>query len=126
MSQSKRNERRPDVSHFTRLRNHERAHTLRADHTDAEALLWNRLRDRRLAGVKFRRQHPIGPYVVDFCCIERHLVVEVDGGQHADAESGDEKRSAYLASFGLKVLRFWNSDVLANIEGVLAQIAEHL
>jgi len=126
MSQSKRDERRPSVSHFTRLRNRERAHALRADHTEAEALLWNRLRDRCLAGAKFRRQHPTGPYIVDFCCVERRLIVEVDGGQHSEADNGDEKRSAYLASFGFKVLRFWNTDVLSDIEGVLGQIPEYL
>lgn len=127
MSQSKQDrQKRPSVSEFTRLRNSGRAHTLRADQTDAEALLWNRLRDRRLAGAKFRRQHPAGPYIVDFCCVERRLIVEVDGGQHSEAGSGDEKRSAYLASFGFKVLRFWNSDVLSNIEEVLGQIEEYL
>jgi len=127
MSQSKQGrEKRPSVSEFTRLRNSERAHTLRVDQTDAEAQLWNRLRDRRLAGAKFRRQYPTGPYIVDFCCAERRLIVEVDGGQHSEADSGDERRSAYLASFGFKVLRFWNTDVLSNIESVLGQIAEYL
>ena len=127
MSQSKRGRgERPSVSEFTRLRNSERAHTLRVDQTEAEARLWNRLRDRRLAGAKFRRQHPTGPYIVDFCCVERRLIVEVDGGQHSEADSGDEGRSAYLASFGFKVLRFWNTDVLSNIEGVLGQIEEYL
>jgi very-short-patch-repair endonuclease len=127
MSQSKRGrEKRPSVSDFTRLRNSERAHTLRVDQTEAEARLWNRLRDRRLAGAKFRRQHPTGPYIVDFCCVERRLIVEVDGGQHSEADSGDERRSAYLASFCFKVLRFWNTDVLSNIEGVLGQIEEYL
>ena len=127
MSQSKQGrEKRPSVSEFTRLRNSERAHTLRVDQTDAEARLWNRLRDRRLAGAKFCRQYPTGPYIVDFCCVERRLIVEVDGGQHSEADSGDERRSAYLASFGFKVLRFWNTDVLSNIESVLGQIAEYL
>ncbi len=127
MSQSNRSrEKRPSVSEFTRLRNSERAHTLRVDRTDAEARLWNRLRDRRLAGAKFRRQHPTGPYIVDFCCVERRLIVEVDGGQHSEAYSGDEKRSAYLASFGFKVLRFWNTEVLGNIEEVLGQIEKYL
>ena len=127
MSQSKRgSERRSNISHLTRLRNRERAHALRVDQTDAEARLWNRLRDRRLAGAKFRRQHPAGPYIVDFCCVERRLIVEVDGGQHAEADSGEDRRSAYLASFGFKVLRFWNTDVLSDIERVLGQIAEYL
>jgi len=96
------------------------------DQTDAEARLWDRLRDRRLAGAKFRRQHPAGPYIVDFCCVEWRLVVEVDGGQHAQADSGDDGRSAYLASAGFNVLRFWNSDVLTDIESVLGRIAEYL
>ncbi len=127
MSQSNQGrEKRPSVSDFTRLRNSGRAHALRAGRTDAEERLWNRLRDRRLAGAKFRRQHPTGPYIVDFCCVERRLIVEVDGGQHSEAGSGDEGRSAYLASFGFKVLRFWNSDVLSNIDGVLGRIAEYL
>jgi len=100
------------------------ARTLRHQATDAERLLWSRLRDQRLAGYKFRRQHPIGPYVVDFACVERHLVVEVDGGQHAlDSERArDEERTRRIEAEGFRVLRFWNNEVLTNLEGVLEAI----
>ncbi|MGD0073917.1 MAG: endonuclease domain-containing protein [Candidatus Binataceae bacterium] len=68
----------------------------------------------------------MGRYIVDFCCVERRLIVEVDGGQHAEANNGDEQRSAYLTSLGFNVLRFWNNDVLSDIEGVLSRITEYL
>jgi len=87
--------------------------------------LWFSVRDRRLAGFKFVRQKLIGPYVVDFLCRDRNLIVEVDGGQHAESES-DQVRAAYLASEGYRVLRFWNSDVLGNIDGVLQEILASL
>ena len=87
--------------------------------------LWFSVRDRRLAGFKFVRQKSIGPYVVDFLCRDRHLIVEVDGGQHAESES-DQVRDAYLASEGYRVLRFWNSDVLGNIDGVPQNILASL
>ncbi len=79
-------------------------------------------------GVKFRRQYPIGPYVADFCCVERQLIVELDGGQHAEpAQQGaDQRRSAVLAASGYRVLRFWDSEVLTNIEGVLEEILRQL
>jgi very-short-patch-repair endonuclease len=89
--------------------------------TIAERRLWYRLRDRRLAGWKFRRQVPIGPWVVDFLCKEKSVVVEVDGGQH-NASERDRRRDAALARQGYRVLRFWNSDVLRNPEGVLTVI----
>jgi very-short-patch-repair endonuclease len=87
--------------------------------------LWFAVRDRRLAGFKFIRQKSIGPYVVDFVCRDRNLVVEVDGGQHAESES-DQIRDAYLTSEGYRVLRFWNSDVLGNLDGVLQTILASL
>jgi very-short-patch-repair endonuclease len=98
---------------------------LRRNSTDAETKLWFAVRDRRLAGFKLVRQKSIGPHVADFLCRERNLVVEVDGGQHAESES-DQVRDAYLASEGYRVLRFWNSDVLANLNGVLQTILASL
>jgi very-short-patch-repair endonuclease len=98
---------------------------LRRNSTDAEMKLWFAVRDRRLAGFKFVRQNSIGPYVVDFLCRDHNLVVEVDGGQHAESES-DKMRDAYLASEGYRIMRFWNSDVLGNIDGVLQTILASL
>jgi very-short-patch-repair endonuclease len=85
--------------------------------TDAESLIWHRIRNRQL-GHKFRRQAPIGIYTVDFLCIELKLVIEIDGGQHAENQK-DEIRTEFLNGLGYKVIRFWNNDVLENIEGVL-------
>jgi very-short-patch-repair endonuclease/succinate dehydrogenase flavin-adding protein (antitoxin of CptAB toxin-antitoxin module) len=97
---------------------------LRASMTDAEARLWFLLRDRRLQGFKFRRQMPIGPYVADFVCLQTRLIVELDGGQHADQAEKDRRRDEWLRKHGFRVLRFWNNDVLANAEGVLQAIME--
>lgn len=102
------------------------ARRLRRTMTDAELKLWMRLRDRQLDGAKFRRQHPLGPYVLDFFCESERLVIEVDGGQHADCAAKDEKRSAWLIAKGCRVLRFWNHDVLNNIDGVLETIQRAL
>ena len=99
------------------------ARGLRRDQTDAERTLWLRLRDRRLNGLKFRRQTPIKSYVVDFCCESARLIVELDGGQHAERSEEDAKRTADLEAYGFLVLRFWNNDVLSNLDGVLATIA---
>ena len=85
--------------------------------TDAEHRLWAALRDRRLQGYKFRRQHPIGRFIVDFVCIEHRLVIEADGGQHAD-NVADERRTERIERQGWRVLRFWNNEILANTEGV--------
>ncbi|HEX5509886.1 MAG TPA: DUF559 domain-containing protein [Pseudolabrys sp.] len=98
------------------------ARRLRRDQTDAERMLWLRLRDRRLNGLKFRRQMPVKSYVVDFCCESARLIVELDGGQHAE-RAEDEKRTTELEAFGFLVLRFWNNDVLNNLDGVLEVIA---
>jgi very-short-patch-repair endonuclease len=98
-----------------------RSRRLRSDQTDAEAKLWRHLRSRQLAGCKFVRQEPIGPYICDFVCRERRLVIEVDGSQHADS-AADKARDAWLASRHYQVLRFWNNDVLTNIDGVLTVI----
>lgn len=85
--------------------------------TDAERLPWRHLRQRQVAGQKFRRQHPMGNYIVDFACLEASLIVEVDGGQHADRQEYDRERTAWLEGRGFRVLRFWNNEVLTNIEG---------
>jgi very-short-patch-repair endonuclease len=99
------------------------ARRLRRDQTDAERKLWFRLRDRRLNGLKFRRQVPIDRYVVDFCCESAHLIVELDGGQHAERSAEDAARTAPLEARGYLVLRFWNNEVLQNMDGVLEVIA---
>jgi very-short-patch-repair endonuclease len=103
-----------------------RARRLRENQTDVESKLWSRLRGRQLRGGKFRRQHPIGPFIVDFCCIERGLVVELDGGQHAERNVAGERRTRLLERFGYRVLRFWDNDVLTNLDGVLERISEVL
>lgn len=102
------------------------ARKLRRDQTDAERTLWFRLRDRRLVGLKFRRQMPIDRYVVDFCCEAAHLVIEVDGGQHAQNAALDLKRTRALEAMGYLVLRFWNNDVLQNTDGVVETILSTL
>jgi very-short-patch-repair endonuclease len=98
------------------------ARQLRADSTDAERRLWYHLRARRTVGAKFRRQHPIGPYVVDFVCVESLLIVEVDGGQHQERAAYDHRRDRTLRLRGFLVLRFWDNDVLLRTEEVLEQI----
>ena len=102
-----------------------RAKQLRGEPTDAESRLWSKLRAGRLAGAKFRRQQPIGRFVVDFVCQDRRLIVEADGGQHADNEA-DKRRTAYLESKGYRLLRFWNNDILADTDAVLLAILEAL
>jgi len=104
----------------------QRGRALRDAQTDAEATLWRVLRNRQVEGFKFRRQHAIGPYIADFVCLEVALVLELDGGQHADAAIEDAKRTAYLQAQGYGVLRFWNNDVLGNLEGVLEVIRREL
>jgi len=100
----------------------ETARRLRRQQTDAERLLWFRLRDRRLGGWKFRRQFPIDRYVVDFFCADAHLVIELDGGHHAVRTDADAARTKMLETMGYLVLRFWNNDVMRNIDGVLKEI----
>lgn len=101
------------------------ARALRRNATEAERIMWRLLRDRRLGGVKFRRQVPIGPFIADFASIEHRLVVELDGGQHADSET-DVRRDSFLVADGWRVVRFWNNDVMTNREGVLEAIHEAL
>lgn len=98
------------------------ARAMRRHDTDAEARLWNALRSGRLDGMTWKRQVPFGPYILDFLCRDVRLVVEVDGNQHADQAAYDARRTAYLESAGLRVLRFWNSDVLTNRDGVCLTI----
>jgi very-short-patch-repair endonuclease len=100
------------------------ARKLRHNQTDAELLLWYRLRGLQLEGVKFRRQHPIGDYIVDFVSLNKKLIIEVDGGQHNEPPNmnKDEKRSEWLTSQGYKILRFWNNDVWQNMDGVFLEI----
>ena len=96
------------------------ARALRRNQTDAETALWRSLRNRTL-GCKYRRQKPIGPYIVDFVCIQHRLLIELDGGQHFESAS-DALRDQWFASHEYRVMRFWNHDVLGNLEGVLEQI----
>ena len=101
------------------------AKQLRKGSTDAESKLWKRLRDRQLEGLKFRRQQPMGHYVLDFICYERGIVIEIDGGQHATQKEKDEERDNWLKGQGFMVLRYWNNEVLTNTEGVLEDIRKH-
>ena len=100
------------------------ARALRRALTDAEATLWRRLRSGQLAGTKFRRQVPLGGFIVDFCSRKPKLVVEVDGGHHAETALQDAARTRVLTAYGCSVLRFWNDQVLTNTDGVLAAIAQ--
>jgi very-short-patch-repair endonuclease len=94
--------------------------------TDAERLLWKSLRHKQLDGHRFRRQFPIGRFIADFVCIEQKVVIELDGGQHQDEVVYDEQRTIFLRQSGWNVLRFWNNDVMGNIDGVLSTIVEQL
>jgi very-short-patch-repair endonuclease len=102
-----------------------RARSLRGRMTDAERRLWYALKDRRFEKFKFRRQVPIGRFIVDFVCFEARIVIEVDGGQHADSRS-DQRRDRWLTANGFRVLRFWNNEVLRNFEGVMTVLAQAL
>ena len=104
----------------------ERAKTLRQSQTDAEGLLWHYLCRKQLDGYKFRRQQPIGPYIVDFACMSRKLVIELDGGQHAERHAYDEKRDDYLRGKGYRILRFWNNEVFQNCMDVLEAVYQAL
>lgn len=108
---------RPAVTGFSRR--------LRTNQTDAETKLWQHLRARQIDGHKFVRQAPVGPYFCDFICRKQKLVIEVDGGQHAELQR-DRYRDRYLMINGYRILRFWNNDVLGNIEGVVSTISATL
>jgi very-short-patch-repair endonuclease len=99
-----------------------KAKLLRRDLTDAERKLWSALRGSQLCGAKFRRQQPIGPFIADFVCQDHRLIIEADGGQHAD-NMADERRTAFLRSKGYRVLRFWNNEILTNLDAVSQTIA---
>jgi very-short-patch-repair endonuclease len=103
-----------------------RAGELRHEPTPAEAKLWAYLRGDKLMGVNFRRQHAIGKYIVDFCSPKEKLIIELDGSQHLDQEEYDNERTEYLAFRGYKVVRFWNSDVMNHVEGVVKSIHQAL
>jgi very-short-patch-repair endonuclease len=96
--------------------------TLRNNMSDAEQALWNLLRGRQIYGLKFRRQHPFGDYILDFVCLENKLVIEVDGGQHGQQAGYDESRTQELQAAGFHVLRFWNNEILKEIEAVREKI----
>ena len=98
------------------------AKTLRANQTEAEQRLWYHLRAHRFMELKFKRQKPMGCYIVDFVCVEYRLIIEIDGGQHAEQAGYDLQRDAWLRSQGYTVLRFWNHEVMQQLEGVLEQI----
>ena len=124
----------PPSSSLSRLRERagvraaSRARVLRSSSTDAERLLWSKLRDRRLAGHKFRRQHPVGSFFADFACIECLLIVELDGGRHYEdeAQRRDATRTVVLKEHGFEVLRFSNREVLGETDSVLQVIRERL
>ena len=99
-------------------KSYEIAHLLRKDPTSAERKLWMVLRGNKLKGVNFRRQQAIGNYIVDFCSVKRKLVIEIDGSQHLEQSEYDKQRSTYLESLGYTVMRFWNDQVLKDLEGV--------
>jgi len=110
----------------TSLKIFTRAKELRHDPTPAEIKLWARLRSHRMADVHFRNQHAIGNYIVDFCAPRKKLVIELDGSQHLEQDEYDAKRTEFLRSKGYRFLRFWNSDVMNNIDSVLSVIWDTL
>src|SRR5271156_2654403 len=106
----------------------DRGRRLRAESTDEERKLWKHLGSRRLGGFKFRRQHRIGPYFADFCCVTQRLIIEIDGSQHAEPEEGrkDTSRTVYLSEQGYRVMRFWDAQVNTEMENVLEPIYDAL
>ena len=103
-----------------------RAASLRQFQTDAEGLLWHYLRGKQLEGYKFRRQQPIGRYIVDFACMSQKLVIELDGGQHAEQHAYDKNRDEYLMGNGYRILRFWNNEVFQSCSSVLDTVCQAL
>jgi very-short-patch-repair endonuclease len=103
-----------------------RSRELRLNQTDAERILWSRLRSKQLGGVRFNTQYPIGPFICDFVARSKGLVIELDGGQHAQTVSYDSRRTRYIEERGYRVLRFWNTDVMTNLDGVLSEIEQSL
>lgn len=98
------------------------AKALRTNQTEAEQRLWYHLRAHRFMGLKFKRQKPMGRYIVDFVCVERRLIIELDGGQHSEQVEYDQYRDAWLMNQGYVVLRFWNNEIMQQLEGVLERI----
>ena len=103
-----------------------RARALRHSQTDAERKLWHLLRNRRLGDYKFRRQHPIGQYITDFCCTEQYLIVEIDGSQHIKQREYDTKRTQYLENQGYRVKRFWADETVRETEAMAETILNAL
>ncbi|WP_411834155.1 endonuclease domain-containing protein [Pseudoxanthomonas mexicana] len=106
-------------------RKQQRARELRRDMTLAERRLWTILKQKQLEGLRFRRQHPLGPYIVDFVCLPARLIIEVDGGQHL-ASAADVVRDGFLRRQGFHVLRFWNNEIMSNLKGVRALMVSRL
>ena len=104
----------------------ERARILRKKMTESERKLWRHLRSSQMNGLKFRRQHPIGPFIVDFVCLEKKLVLELDGSQHMTNREYDASRTTWLNERGYKVIRFWDNDVFKNFSGIVHRIFENL
>lgn len=108
------------------IRQHQLQRQLRSNMTDAEKAVWQMLRGRQMSGYRFRRQHPFGDYILDFVCLSAKLVIEIDGGQHAEQVAADNQRDQFLRDAGLQVLRFWNNQVLSEIEAVREAIWQSL
>ena len=108
------------------MSNRSRARQLRKNPTDAERLIWQKLRFWQVDGCKFRRQQPLGRYIVDFVCLQKRLIIELDGGQHAERVDYDKQRDAWLHDQGFVVLRFWDNDVFKNIDGIMEMIGKNL
>jgi very-short-patch-repair endonuclease len=106
------------------LKPHSRS--LRHNQTEAEGKLWKHLRSRQFHGIKFRRQQPMGPYIVDFRSLEEKLVIELDGGQHAENQNGDAKRTGFLEQEGFHVIRIWDNEIFDNIDAVLEHIRQQI
>jgi very-short-patch-repair endonuclease len=104
----------------------ENARALRGEMTLAERRLWSELRGKQIEGHRFRRQHPLGSYIADFACLEKMLVIELDGGQHQEQVEYDERRTAFMQQQGWQVLRFWNNDVMNNLDGALTRVVAAL
>ena len=102
----------------------ERRRGLRENQTEAEILLWERIRDRKLNGLKFRRQYGVGPYILDFFCSDKRIAIELDGEQHKNNQEYDTERDLYLNDKDIKVLRFWNEELIRDIEGILKRVEE--
>ena len=106
----------------TTPKGYENGRNLRRNQTPAEKKLWSRLKDRQLNGVKFRRQHAISNYIPDFCAVKEKLIIELDGSQHLEQTEYDEERTKYFESQGYRVIRFWNNQIMNDLNGVILAI----